>query len=334
MKKYVFMMAVCLAILSSCTNEEITIGNVVTMKVDPSGVISPFAYEINPGELEGLDEPYKLRIRILVYDENGQLKASDTQYLANYSNIMISSLDLPKGDYTAIAITDVVKLSGSDIEFEYWNLSGENVLSQLKVTDAGYIGSNYKVLGVGKQNIKVDDSHDDIVMRCSPAGAICLVCYYNIHAFDDVEKYGVLMTKSSESISYNRFGDYEVSVDNSGGDFDWWLSNLEPDNYTSQSIYGYYFVLPMNRVTLQFVADTADDRYWLGQKTTMSFEAGKQYLMELTLNNDANGGITSQFMEITDDYYAPQQRLQDLNVRKAYMLTDRFYQIGKPALCR
>ena len=313
MKKYISMLAVCLAILSSCTNEDITVGSMVRVKVNPSGVISPFVYEMNPGELEGLDDPYKLRTRILVYDEDGQLKASDTQYLANYSNIMTSSLDLPKGDYTAIAITDVVELSGSKIEFEYWNLSGENVLSQLRVTDAGYIGGSYKILGVGKQSVTVDGSNNEVVVKCSPAGAVCLAYFCNIHTFSDVEQYGILMTKSSESISYDRYGDYEVSIENNGGDFDWWLGYIEPDNFTSQNVYGYYFLLPMRGNKFKFV-----EYIDLSVEKTMNIEAGKQYLMMLDLNDEEyEGEITSVFMELSDYYYAPQMRLQEQNVRKS-----------------
>lgn len=307
MKKYISMLAVCLAILSSCTNEDITFGSMVTVKVNPSGVIAPFEYEIYPGELESIDEPYKLRTRIFVYDKNGLLKASDTQYLANYSNIMTTSLALSKGTYTAIAITDVVKLSDSEVTFEFWNLSGENVISELKVTDAGYIGSQYKILGVGKQTISVGDKSEEFMVKCSSAGAICLVRYRNIHRFSDVKKYGVLMTKSSDCISYNKSGDYEVSVKNNGSDFGWWLDYMEPADFTSKNVYDYLFVLPMNRVTLQFIADSEDDnRYYLGTKTTMDFVAGKQYLVMLNLEDEtANYEITTQFTDLSD-YYAPQ----------------------------
>lgn len=317
MKKYISMLAVCLAILSSCTNEDITFGSMVTVKVNPSGVIAPFVYELYPGELEGIDEPWKLRTRVLVYDEEGQLKASDTQYLSNYSNIMTSSLELAEGDYTAIAITDVVELSGSEIDFEFWNLSGENVLSQLKVTDTGYIGGGYKILGVGKQTLTVNERNDDVVIRCSPAGAICLVYYQNVHTFSDVVKYGILMTKSSDYISYNNYGDYEVSIQNNGGDFGWWLDNIEPDDYTVNNVYGYKFVLPMNNVVLKFIADTDDNRINLSDRITMNIEAGMQYLMMLNLNDEeSDGKITSQFTELSNDYYAPQMRLLEHNARK------------------
>ena len=316
MKKYISMMVVCLAILSSCTNEDISVGNLVTVKVNPSGVIAPFEYEMNPGDFEGIGAPYKLRTSVFVYDKDGLLKASETQYLANYSTIMTTSLELPKGNYTAIAITDVVKMSGEDITFEYWNVSGEDVISQLKVTDAGYIGSEKKILGVGKQTISVGDKNGEFMVKCSAAGAVCLVYYCNIHAFSDVKQYGVLMTKSSDNISFNESGNYDVSIESSGTNFSWWLSKLAPGDYSSyKNIYSYLFVLPMNKVTLQFIADTDDNRYYLDEKVTMNLEAGKEYLMMLDLD-DEDYGITSLFMQLSDDYYAPQMRSLEQNVGK------------------
>ena len=308
-------MVVCLAILSSCTNEDISVGNLVTVKVNPSGVIAPFEYEMNPGDLETIANSYKLRTRIFVYGQDGLLRASDTQYLAGYSNIMTSSLELPKGTYTVIAITDVVEMSNSDVTFEYWNVSGEGVMSQLKVTDAGYIGYKNKILGVGKQTISVGDRNSEFMVKCSAAGAVCLVYYCNIHTFSDVEKYGVLMTKTSDNISFNEFGNYDVSIESGGTSFKWWLSNLTPGDYTSEYIYSYVFVLPMNKVTLQFIADTDDNRYYLDEKVTMNLEAGKEYLMMLDLE-DEDYGITSLFMELSDDYYAPQMRALEQNVGK------------------
>lgn len=317
MKKYISMLAVCLAILSSCTNEDITFGSMVTVKVNPSGVIAPFEYEMNPGDLETIAESHKLRIRIFVYDKDGLLRASDTQYLAGYSNIMTSSLDLPKGNYTAIAITDVVEMSGEDVTFEYWNVSGENIMSQLKVTDAGYIGYKSKILGVGKQTISVGNKNGEFMVKCSAAGAICLVYYCNIHTFSDVEQYGVLMTKSSDYISFSESGDYDVSIESSGTSFGWWLGKLSPKDHSHTNIYSYLFVLPMNKVTLQFVADTDDERFYLDEKATMNLEAGKEYLMMLNLNDEeSDGKITSQFTELSNDYYAPQMRLLEHNARK------------------
>ena len=316
MKKYISMMVVCLAILSSCTNEDISVGNLVTVKVNPSGVIAPFEYEMNPGDLENISESHKLRTRIFVYDKDGLLKASETQYLAGYSNIMTSSLELPKGTYTAIAITDVVEMSSSDVTFEYWNVSGEDVISQLMVTDAGYIGYKNKILGVGKQTISVGDKNGEFMVKCSAAGAVCLVYYCNIHTFSDVEQYGVLMTKTSDNISFNESGNYDVSIESSGTNFSWWLGKLSPKDYSSyKNIYSYLFVLPMSKVTLQFVADTDDDRYYLAEKSTMNLEAGREYLMMLDLD-DEDYGITSLFMELSDDNYAPQMRSLEQYVGK------------------
>ena len=108
MKKYIFLLAITIvAILTSCTNDDITISKIITVKVDPSHVITPFPEEW-PGELESFDTSFKLRVRLLIYDKDGLLAYSDSTFLENYKKEMSISQPLPLGTYTVIATTDIV----------------------------------------------------------------------------------------------------------------------------------------------------------------------------------------------------------------------------------
>ena len=88
MKKILYsLIAVLAMVMSSCSNDDIEITRAISVKVNPSGVIAPFTYEINDGELESFSTKYKLRVHTFAYNEKGLLVAQDIQYLKNYASI-------------------------------------------------------------------------------------------------------------------------------------------------------------------------------------------------------------------------------------------------------
>lgn len=123
MKKYILTLFVLMGMLSSCSNDDITVDYATNFKVNLSTVIKPFTYEMTPGELESVGSDERIRTRLLIYDTEGNLVDQETQLLSNYSAIMSCSKALKKGDYIAIAISDVVQYSNSKISFQYWSLS-------------------------------------------------------------------------------------------------------------------------------------------------------------------------------------------------------------------
>ena len=171
MKKIVYsiVIAVFALMVVACDNEPITITYGVPVKVDPSGVISPFTYEIITGELESFDTENKLRVRLLAYNSEGKLAASDSAFLTNYAAILNSSLQLTEGTYTLIAITDVVEHASNRTTFEYWKLSNISDINQVKVTDAGYIGGENKIIGIGISTISRLISFHSIEVKESTA---------------------------------------------------------------------------------------------------------------------------------------------------------------------
>lgn len=145
MKKYISLMAIAIvAIFSSCSNEDVTISRTFTFKVNPSGVISSFPEEW-PGELTSIDSSLKLRVRLLAYNENGNLVFNESSYLSSYSSEMSVSKSLATGTYTLIATTDLVPNSGTP----YWTLSDENNINTANITTEGIqTGGKNKILGI------------------------------------------------------------------------------------------------------------------------------------------------------------------------------------------
>lgn len=248
MKKILYSLIAILAmVMSSCSNDDIEIARAISVKVNPSGVIAPFTYENKAGELESFSTDYKLRIHILAYNEKGILVAQDVQYLKNYASIANCILNLERGSYTIAAVTDVVKMNGSNIKTEYWKISDTEKLSTTKITDAGLIGGQYKILGMGIQKMTIGDNNNECKLNPQPVGALCLVEWYKIHTFSTVTQYALDMTKSCDFLQFNELGGYEISEKNENGAFKWRLTYLEPSKNTSNNIYGYYYVLPMKK---------------------------------------------------------------------------------------
>ena len=300
MKKILFSIIALVGLLSSCSNDDIIVERKTTIKVNPSQVIAPFNYEVNAGELESFATTHKLRVTILAYNKDGLLKARDTQYLTNYAGLATCNLQLEKGEYDIVAITDVVEYTNSEVSFEYWKLSGENNILTTKMTDAGYIGGKYKIMGIAREYIYVDFDNNDIILYPQPVGALCLVKWYNIHTFYDVTEYTLAMNRSSDFLQLNNSSGWDVTPENNNNSFDWRLAYLKPSDYKDNSnsynqghsIYGYYYCLPMS-LSFKYQAKTENEKFDLSDPVQVNFEAGKEYLFFLDLHDEEfNGGIT------------------------------------------
>jgi hypothetical protein len=288
MKKYIIMATVAMAMLfASCKNEDIKVSRNVNFKVNPYEVISGFDFEISEGELESFSTNYKLRVHLLAYDEYGFLQAHDVQYLTNYQSIMNSTLILNDGKYTAVAITDVVQYD-EGVTFKYWDITGMDRLSDLKVTDQGYIGLQYKILGISNYAFEVKEGSVDHTIRVQPAGALILVFLDNMHYYSNMVRYQLDMSKSSDYCTFNSDGSYEVAIENNGGDYDWRLDYFEPEDYPSyNAVYDYCFVLPLGRTNFRwFAKDKTDTWYYAGGELSANIKIGEEYAAYLGLGDE------------------------------------------------
>ena len=117
MNKYLYLVIDLIAsFFTSCSNDDITIGTAYTVNVNASTVISSFI-AISDGEFEAFqDSKERLRIRVLIYNENGELVAQDAGIYTNYNVQLKSTNKLKAGKYTVIGISDVVLVNGNNIE--------------------------------------------------------------------------------------------------------------------------------------------------------------------------------------------------------------------------
>ena len=167
--------AVVAVMFSSCSNDDIPVSEPVTFKINPSTVISGFE-EWNSGDLTALPADFKLRVRLLVYNNKGYLVASSTETFSDYSHIMTSSQRLEVGAYTIVTLTDVITKTDGNFA---WTLSNEHSLTTLKLTKSQFIRERFGILGIETKKVNVTSSTKNISIDVKPAGAVAIVYYYN-----------------------------------------------------------------------------------------------------------------------------------------------------------
>lgn len=95
MRKFAYFIALMASVIfASCSNDDIPVEKQTVVRVNPSTIMTPFSYQINPGDLDGVDATQNVRIRLFVYDENGNLYTSDQQEVKNYLTSATFDLNL------------------------------------------------------------------------------------------------------------------------------------------------------------------------------------------------------------------------------------------------
>lgn len=315
MKKILFILtSLIVLVLSSCSNDDIPVSQATTFKIDPANVIQPFSYEINPGDLEGVDSDNALRVRLLVYNAKGVLVQSETQYLSSYASIMSTSVNLEKGDYSAVVITDVVEMDGDNVSWACWELSDENSITTAKITDLGYIGGKSKILGIGSQKFTVSEVSEEIAINPTPAGAVLCVMWRNIHTFSDVDMIVLETNRSSDYLVMNSNGGYDVAVENDNNNYSWRMAMLEPSEYpNSTNIYGYYFTFPINNISFRFRIDTSDSESVYSDAMPFNINVGSEYYFEIDLcDPDYDNGISFGGFEVNGNRSVTEKKVERL----------------------
>lgn len=297
MKKIIFFLTAIITLaFSACTNDDILISSSTMLRVNPQNVMSNFK-EMNAGDLDVFSKNYKLRVRVLIYNDAGALVKDDTQFLNNYASIMSTTLDIPNGNYIALAITDIVRLSGDEISSEIWALSGENTLSGAKLTRAHIVAFNKDdILGIGSTRLSIgQDMPNEYSLNVGPAGALIVNVVMNLHTYNDVEKYTLFSDRTSDYAIFKNDGTYEPSVRTEEGRI-FKQSEIGTDQ-TGNNIYEYTFILPIRNVKMHYEAYLNDGkRVTLSEEAVVNYNVGDQYLFMLDLNDEEeDGNITFQY---------------------------------------
>lgn len=279
-----------------CSNEEIQIDQLLTVKVTTSEVLSGFKFEIYKGELSKLtNDNYKLRTQLLVYNTEGKLVSQETHFLNYYGEDMTVHPSLPGGTYRMVAITDVV-LNRQNLA---WQLSGEADLSQLRLsslllgtgTDADKeAGRQNTILGAETKVITIDNKTKDIVMAPKALGALVCVQYKGIKKFSNLKQVQFRFNEKPEYASFDASG--SITMNSLRGEQNQlpYLEVVRPKNEPSDLV-TYIFLFPSD-VTMGFAYALDGDQQakYAGGKFTEKVEAGIEYIA--TVDFDAIPSLT------------------------------------------
>lgn len=194
MKKAMYLMLLPLiALAASCSNDEIVVvkGKSLTYNVSTQPAFDKMnvtaSYKSN---FLGDGNSYQIGVYTFIYDQEGNLAASDSTYTKTFANVQ-QSFDLPSGKYTAITLEMLVD-ADDGYKSDYWMIAGKDKMSSLEVVrTAGWVYYG-GVVAVSTENISVDGDKS-IEVTPSPLGAIVQV---NFHNFDQSDyTYVALFTK-------------------------------------------------------------------------------------------------------------------------------------------
>nr|WP_321522342.1 hypothetical protein [uncultured Macellibacteroides sp.] len=291
MKKYLFAILAIICTLSSCTNEDqIDIKYETTFKLMPSSVISGFK-EFVTGSFD-LNGDFKVRTSLFIYDKTGTLIDKQISYLDKYTDVMTVTTSLPLGEYTSVATTDIVEYANSTVSTEMWQYKNPEVLNTFNIIDAGYMGQDYKILGVSTNSFTVKRK-DEIVIPIYPAGCLFTIYYIGIHntKFSNVIKMGLYFNRSNDYLYFTENATPETKI-TSRGSYDFKCSELDLTNSyydNTNNIYGYSFHLPDPAFNFLFSFTYTDGSKRNLDPETIKMEAGQQYLITLDLDKSGYG---------------------------------------------
>ena len=278
MKKVLFALVALVGIISSCTNDDITISKVTTFKVNPVTVVDRL-YEIKAGDLTALSSGSKLIVTLFIYDDKGGLVNKVSNEYSAYTHMMTTDIDLAPGNYTAVATSHV----SSNVD--YWSFTGLDQLSTFKITDNGYIGGKSKILGLSIMKFSVGNSSETFNINIENAGAVAAVVFTKWNKYNNVKIYSLMGKQACDYLSFDNQGTKDYSI-KSDSKYKFYKVKAE---YSSDltSPYIYFFTFPIRNASFRFYAETTDDELVpMGTELVDDIKQGWSYRFEYDFDND------------------------------------------------
>ena len=295
------------AVFTSCENDPIEIvGGETILEINTSKVMeyegidhlmsvtSKFGQD-QIDDLMSLGGTSRLRVRCMIYNDNGKLVQQNESYGYNYLNNVSVKLMLPAGKYTAVTISDVVRVDNdNNITFRYWTLEDSTDINTARIEETGYIGKG-TCLSATVNTVEVGNKSTTYSISPSPLGALMYALFDNIHSsgkYTDVE----LWTKKSAKNVVIRNGKVEANLE-SDTDYAWRLCSIDvtdwADSPSVSTVYGFYFVFPSQKTPIGWAAiDSNNKNYFMFGEKNFDFKAGDfvyAYVNMATLNDKTPG---------------------------------------------
>ena len=297
MKKYLFLAALLLTAFTAattftaCSNDDIQIDHAVNVDVKLSTVVAPFAYNLSSESVKAMNPRYKVRARLLAYDANGAKVFEATQIKDNYDEIASASLNMPDGQYTLLAITDVVRMAAAGsttIDREYWQLNDVDKLTSLTIEKLNFNPYKYSMIGIGSKQVTFNSTQQYVSLEPEPAGALICLDATNINApitfanGSTVQGYALQANKYASYVKFNDRGKFEVVPATASPSL---YMQFDKDG-SSNTYQNYCFFLPSDDIAVSFIGITGTNSEGRTSghtlaTTTISAKAGEEYLLSI-----------------------------------------------------
>ena len=235
MKKIISLIALIAAIFTtSCSNDDIPMSGETEITINLKSVISNYQ-EVNSGDLESVSSGYRIRVRLFIYNSEGQLEKQYENFADSYNTKLNVTVDLYGSECTAVAITDVVKRNAPYNEF--WTLSGQDMLSTFNIEySSEYISHKMGILGISIEKFK--PGTQAITLSPTMMGALINMRTKNIHKHSGIQQIELGYDRQCESFSISNSGeivyDYASSVS-------YRCFMIEPSDFSTDNVYSYAF---------------------------------------------------------------------------------------------
>ena len=291
--------AIVFAFTSCTSSEDIEINDIqkkyqVAFKINPATVVEPFTWEIKPGELSKIETGSELRVRALIYDEKGVLLEEYTEHFSNYNVLMDFTVNLEKGNYKVVTISDVI--NKNNVVSEYWTLTDYDNLNKTKLISAGYIGNSGEILGITSKSITVVSENNEFEINIQPAGAVVYTIYSGLHYDESIKRYQLGITQVITEGQFNSNGDFLPVIENHNDSYDWRMNVRYPENIKQDVDYVINYILPQNNLRAKFFGYTNLENetggkgyYWGNDLLVPSIEVGDQFLFACFIDDVVTG---------------------------------------------
>lgn len=294
MRRFLLLAIVAVATLfNSCQNENIPVRRAIDLKINLETIIEPFTYEQLDGELSKPWDNYELRTQTLIYDIDGDLVESYTDYSDSYNAIIKRSLSLGNGTYRIVVINDVINRTPGD-ESHYWDIKNVSNLNNLTLIPSDeYFATRSATLGLACEEINISDNlNETLEINVEPAGALLLVNVKNAHKYDDLDYTLLRSSTIGKSIFFDKSGEiiYQKEVADAG--YTNILSAFDPDSQ-GRMMYSYIFLMPIGETDIDFRAlSTSGEKLYNSEVLRVNIKKGDEWLFALDYLDETTGEIT------------------------------------------
>ena len=302
------MLVVLAAGFTSCSNDDIPLEEKVTYKtfettfvVDPSGVVEPYRFESYPGHLTVVPSDAQLRIRILIYNLNGDLKDVLENKQSNYQSLWSAKKNLEAGTYLAFAISDVINTNNPDVT-EYWNLKDYDKISSAKLIKESYwLGYEKEILGISNFQFSVGSSSSTHSVNLKPAGAACYFSIYGLKKYTNVVNYSLLTDHKVNYLFWDSSFELKPNKEVVSGEgidgFNEMVGGVDISPDISEDRFtAFFYIFPSKKQYFNYCAFLDDGgAVLLGKQVYVDeIKAGEQYYFTIQLGSNYNNNGYSQ----------------------------------------